>query len=101
MKLLDGREVAAFIKERHARQVRALGFQPRLTIIGVGFTPAIQSYLRVKKAYGHDIGAAVEVVEAQPATLIDVIRRANADTHTHGIIVQLPLASPELAERSE
>lgn len=96
MKLLNGSELAGFIKERQAHDVRALRqashVAPKLAIIQCKDDPVIDTYIRLKKAYGADI--LVDVVEhkiAQTAAA-SLIEELNHDASVHGIIVQLPLA---------
>lgn len=107
MKVLNGAELADYIKERQARQVRALrqawGIAPRLVIIQTVDSPVIDTYVRLKKRYADDILVDVDVhrvTEDEALTLIDSL---NADTAVHGIIVQLPLQdvsrTDELLER--
>ena len=63
-KILDGRELAGFIKERQAHQVKALRSLkkfPKLVIIRDSDNPVITKYVELKKHYGEDIG--VEVVD--------------------------------------
>ena len=96
MKILDGQELAGYIKERQAKQVRALRQAhhvfPRLAIVQTIDDPVIDSYVRLKRLYGDDILVEVEVYRVDQADVADVIARLNHDASTHGIIVQLPLA---------
>jgi methylenetetrahydrofolate dehydrogenase (NADP+) / methenyltetrahydrofolate cyclohydrolase len=96
MKLLNGRELADYIKERQARQVRALRQAhhvfPKLAIVQSVDNPVIDSYVALKKAYGADILIDVEVYKVDQIDLIGVVNRLNSDDSTHGIIIQLPLA---------
>jgi methylenetetrahydrofolate dehydrogenase (NADP+)/methenyltetrahydrofolate cyclohydrolase len=86
IKLLNGADLAGFIKERHARQVRGLASNkifPKLAIVQVKVDPAIDVYVSLKQKYGADIGVGVDV----PALL----KKLNNDKSVNGIIVQLPL----------
>lgn len=95
MKILDGRELAGFIKERQAAEVRSLRgakVVPKLVIIRDSDNPVIVKYVGLKRAYGEDIG--VEVEDRLVTGLEDLkaaVRSANEDKSVHGIIVQLPL----------
>ena len=60
MKILNGRELASFIKERQARQVANLPKSPKLLIIRDSDNPVITKYVNLKIKYGEDIGIAVE-----------------------------------------
>lgn len=97
-KLLDGRELAGFIKQRHYQQARSMRPKPRLAILHASSDPATDVYIKVKQAYGADIGIEVEVYQA-PATkeaLIPIIKQLNRDKTTTGIILQLPLPDAKL-----
>lgn len=98
MKLLDGRELAGFIKERQAHNVRALrqahSVHPKLAIVVTVEHPAIDIYMRMKQRYGADIQVDVAVHRVEQADARTVIAQLNADATVHGIIVQLPLADP-------
>jgi methylenetetrahydrofolate dehydrogenase (NADP+)/methenyltetrahydrofolate cyclohydrolase len=98
MKLLKGSELAGFIKERQAKQVRALrqaaGVQPRLAIIVTVQHPAIEVYVRMKQRYGNDILIDTDIYRIAQSEVHALITRLNADLAVHGIIVQLPLDDP-------
>ncbi len=98
MKLLNGSELAGFIKERQAHQVRglrqALGVHPKLAIVVTVEHPAIATYVRMKQRYGADILIDVDVHRVEQADVRGLIARLNTDETVHGIIVQLPLADP-------
>lgn len=96
MKILDGRELADYIKERQARQVRALRQAslvfPKLAIIQTIDDPVIDTYVRLKQEYGEDMLIDVEIHKIDQNELIQTIERLNDDSSVHGIIIQLPLA---------
>jgi methylenetetrahydrofolate dehydrogenase (NADP+)/methenyltetrahydrofolate cyclohydrolase len=102
MKLLNGRELADFIKERQAQQVRGLRqawhTQPKLAIVVTIDHPAIGVYVRKKERYGDDLGIEVEVHRIAQADAPKTIEALNSDDTVHGIIVQLPLEDPEQTE---
>ena len=92
MKILNGKELAGFIKERQAHQVRSLKKKPKLLIIRDSDNPVITKYVDLKKQYGEDIGVIVEDFHAQNTDeIIDKIKQANTDSSVSGIIIQLPL----------
>lgn len=94
MKLLDGKELAGFIKQRHAGQARSLRhfkIVPKLAIVQVRDDPVINTYVRLKKQYGADIGVEVEVHTPKQADVPTLLKKLNHDEAVHGIIVQLPL----------
>ena len=98
MKLLNGAEVAGFVKERQAKAVRGLiqnqKTQPRLAIIRTNPDPVVDTYMRLKIAYGEDIGAAVDVHTVDQEEALSLIGKLNKDSSVHGIIVQIPLPRP-------
>jgi methylenetetrahydrofolate dehydrogenase (NADP+)/methenyltetrahydrofolate cyclohydrolase len=91
--LLDGREIAGFIKQRHFEQVKRMRVKPTLAIVQAGDDPASNTYIRVKRRYGEDIGVRVEHHRVAPdlESLLQQIDLLNNDPNVHGIIVQLPL----------
>ncbi len=99
MKILNGSELASYIKERQAREVRALRqarhVQPKLAIISSGDHHANQVYMRMKQKYGADILIDVDIYNVPHAELPALIKRLNDDATMHGIIVQLPIENPE------
>ncbi len=95
MKLLNGSELAGFIKERQAkdvRRLRAAKISPKLAIVQVKDDPVINTYVRLKKQYGADIGIEVEQHTPKQADVTKLLKKLNADKTVHGIIVQLPLS---------
>ena len=99
MKELNGRELAGFIKERQAHQVRALSTKPTLLIIRDSNNPVITKYVNLKKQYGEDIGVNVIDFRAKSTDEIkEKILAANKDKSIHGIIVQLPILDKEKTE---
>lgn len=102
MKLLNGKELAEYIKERQARQVRALRqawhVQPKLAIVLTIDHPTINVYVRMKKKYGADILIDTDIYPVKQDEAPALIAQLNADPDVHGIIVQLPLERPEETE---
>jgi methylenetetrahydrofolate dehydrogenase (NADP+)/methenyltetrahydrofolate cyclohydrolase len=98
MKILNGRELAEFIKERQAHEVRGLrqgaGVAPKLAIVVTIDHPAISVYVRMKQRYGADILIDVDVHRVNQAEVPKLLEALNKDDSVHGIIVQLPLEDP-------
>lgn len=98
MRILDGQQLAGFIKERQAAQVRALRqahkIFPKLAIIRTSEDPRIGAYVSLKKAYGADILIDVEEHFVPQADALSLVQKLNADDSVTGIIIQLPLADP-------
>ncbi|MDT4839623.1 Bifunctional protein FolD protein [compost metagenome] len=99
MKILNGAELADFIKERQARQVRALRqashVYPKLAIVQTSDDPVIDSYVSLKRRYAADVLIDVECHKIAQAELLATIDTLNDDETVHGIIVQLPLENPD------
>jgi len=98
-KLLNGSELVGYIKERQARQVRALRQAhrvfPKLAIVkSTTASEVIDVYVRMKQRYGDDILIETVVETLDEADMPAAIARLNADESIHGIIIQLPLADP-------
>ena len=101
-KILSGSELAYYIKERQAKDVRSLiqaGVVPKLAIIQVRDDPVINTYVRLKKKYGSDIGVEVEVHHPDQADLPAIVEQLNKDNSVNGIIIQLPLTNPEETDK--
>ncbi len=122
-KELNGKELAGFIKERQAREIRSLSRKPRLLIIRDSDNPVIEKYVKLKMKYGEDIGVEVEDFNANSSLRTsgarqredkravpvatgdgDAVRReairnkilqSNSDPEVSGIIIQLPLLDKE------
>ncbi len=96
MKLLSGSELAGYIKERQAKQVRGLRqahqIFPKLAIVQCKDDPVINLYVRLKQQYGADILIDVDVHMVEQSEISDLLKQLNEDEAVHGIIVQLPLA---------
>lgn len=95
-KILSGRELAGFIKERQSREVEAMAKKPVLLIVRDSDNPVITKYVNLKIKYGEDIDIKVIDKKAENSTEIEkFIKDANNDKNIHGIILQLPLVDKE------
>jgi methylenetetrahydrofolate dehydrogenase (NADP+) / methenyltetrahydrofolate cyclohydrolase len=103
MKLLNGAELAGFIKERQAKAVRNLvqehKIYPKLAIIRTNPDPVVDRYMELKQTYGADIGVDVDVHTIDQAEALTTIKKLNSDKAVHGIIVQIPL--PDRSQTDE
>jgi methylenetetrahydrofolate dehydrogenase (NADP+)/methenyltetrahydrofolate cyclohydrolase len=103
MKLLNGSELAGFIKERQARQVRGLrqahNVEPKLAIVQTKDDPVINTYVKLKKKYGTDILVDVDIHFVKQTEVPALLEKLNADDSIHGIIVQLPLTDPSETDK--
>jgi methylenetetrahydrofolate dehydrogenase (NADP+)/methenyltetrahydrofolate cyclohydrolase len=102
MKSLNGSELAEFIKERQAHQVRGLrqahGIFPKLAIVVTVENPVIETYMRLKQQYGDDILVDVDIHRVKQANIQTILNKLSKDASVHGIIVQLPLQDPAQTE---
>jgi methylenetetrahydrofolate dehydrogenase (NADP+) / methenyltetrahydrofolate cyclohydrolase len=94
-RIIDGRAVAAAVRERVAREVAELEVRPGLATVLVGDDPASAIYVRMKREDSEQVGLASfhhepdsDVSEDE---LADLIRSLNADRRVHGVLLQLPL----------
>jgi methylenetetrahydrofolate dehydrogenase (NADP+)/methenyltetrahydrofolate cyclohydrolase len=94
-RVLEGKVVAAAVKEEVRSAVVGLDYVPGLATVLVGDDPASHSYVRGKrrdaeevgiKSFHHEVPAGVSQDE-----LLDLIRSLNDDDEVDGILVQLPL----------
>ena len=96
MRELNGQELAGFIKERQAKQVRALRqawrIKPCLAIVTDTDNPTIETYMRLKQRYGADILIDVEIHRASPGQAGAVVEILNTREDVQGIIIQLPVS---------
>ncbi len=99
--VIDGRSVAAGVRERVRREVAALradrGVEPGLATVLVGEDPASELYVRRKReacaeagirSFHHPLTAQTSASEL--AALLDAL---NEDPAVHGVLLQLPLPS--------
>ncbi len=96
--IIDGKAVAAAVRERVAREVEELrerGVTPGLATVLVGDDPASAVYVRMKREDCAEVG--IESFHHEPGgdvsqeDLAELIRTLEADERVHGILLQLPL----------
>lgn len=99
MKLLNGSELAEYIKQRQSHDVRNLrqahNIIPKLVIIRTNPDPVVDSYMKLKTGYGADISVDVDVLTIKQPEALSKIDKLNKDASVHGIIVQIPLPDPK------
>lgn len=102
MRELNGSELAGFIKERQAKQVRALRqawyINPRLAIVTDVENPVIETYMRLKQRYGADILIDVEIYRVPAGGALEVIQELNNRDNVQGVILQLPISNSDQTE---
>jgi len=94
-KIIDGRAIAARVREEVGARVAGLSFRPGLAVVLVGENPASAVYVRNKNHAAINAGLATQSIRLPAATsqaeLLAVVTRLNADPEVDGILVQLPL----------
>ncbi|MCK5385247.1 MAG: bifunctional methylenetetrahydrofolate dehydrogenase/methenyltetrahydrofolate cyclohydrolase, partial [Alphaproteobacteria bacterium] len=93
--IIDGKAMAAKLREQIARDVSELPYQPGLAVILVGEDPASKIYVRNKMEACEKAG--IRSIESRlPADVTDediseIIEPLNFDPDVDGILIQLPL----------
>ena len=93
--IIDGKAVAARVRERVRSEVEAMNRKPGLATILVGDDPASAVYVRMKREDSAEVG--IESFHHEPGgdvsadALAALIRSLNADESVNGILLQLPL----------
>lgn len=99
-KLIDGKAVAANVEQElvaRLARLRVHSIYPKLVAILVGENPASIAYVRNKQKAAERLGILSELIHLPASTsqpeLMREVGRCNADSFTHGILVQFPLPS--------
>ncbi len=98
-RLIDGKALALQVRERliseSATVFAKTGIKPGLATILVGNDPASHLYVKSKQKACDAAGIYIDdhklPASTTQATLLSLIAAKNADSHIHGILVQLPL----------
>ena len=97
-KIIDGKEVAASVRERIKKEVEVLekdGKKTGLAVIIVGNNPASRVYVNNKKKGCAEVGMeSFEYALPEETTtdeLLELVEKLNNDTAVDGILCQLPL----------
>lgn len=106
MTLIDGKAIA---QKTHAAsqaavaELKARGVTPGLAVVLIGDDPASRAYVRSKDKMCHELGMhSVKhelPADTTQASVIDLVRKLNADPAIHGILVQSP-PPPHIDERA-
>ncbi|HBV96846.1 MAG: methenyltetrahydrofolate cyclohydrolase [Peptococcaceae bacterium BICA1-7] len=96
--LLDGKKVAASIREEIKAEVAALrerGLVPKLSVILAGDDPASVVYARSKEKSCNNVGIDFELFTlpgtAKEEEVLALVDKLNKDDSVHGIMIELPL----------
>jgi methylenetetrahydrofolate dehydrogenase (NADP+)/methenyltetrahydrofolate cyclohydrolase len=102
-RIIDGKAVAATLRQTIAARTAGLGFRPGLRVVRVGEDPASGVYVRNKdkaaKEVGFDSATIAMPASTTEAELLAEVARLNADPAVDGILVQLPLPPQIRADR--
>jgi methylenetetrahydrofolate dehydrogenase (NADP+)/methenyltetrahydrofolate cyclohydrolase len=94
---MDGKALAARIREEVAREVAAFGSPIGLATVLVGDDPASEVYIRLKHKASLEVGIEARDLRLPATTsepeLLALVAELNADDAVDGILVQLPLPS--------
>ena len=97
--LIDGKEIAkkvrVEVKQRAEAFERKYGRKAGLEVVLVGDDPASQVYVRNKERASVEVGmrgvAHRLPADSSQASVVELVRRLNADPNVDGILVQIPL----------
>lgn len=93
--IIDGKQIAADIREKLKQKIARLSVAPQLAIVLVGNDEPSLIYVRNKQKAAAQIGLQSQLYHMDEDTseeeLLNVIAKLNADKQINGIIVQLPL----------
>lgn len=95
MKLIDGKSLAAGIREGIKQEIAKLNLHPKLAVILVGDDPASHIYVGLKEKAAQDVGIETDI-RRLPANVSDEMLRHlvegwNGDETVDAILIQLPL----------
>jgi len=94
-KLLDGRSLAASLKEKIKAEIQGLKIKPKLVSVQMGENPASEVYLKSQRKNAENLGIEYHLEKldekATEDQLIKVIDSLNNDKSVNGIIIQMPL----------
>ena len=99
MILIDGKKIAAELREELRKEVEGLQTKynkvPGLTVILIGDMAPSQIYVRNKEKSANEVGLKSEVIRypetVEEKLILDKIEELNKDESISGILVQLPL----------
>lgn len=94
-KIIDGKKIAAELREKIKKETQELKIKPGLAVILVGDDPASQIYVKNKHKACEDVGFHSEIHRLDKLAgikdILDLVDNLNQDKKIHGMLVQLPL----------
>ena len=95
MQLIDGKALAALIRQEVAEEVKKLPSQPGLGVILIGEDAASSVYVNLKDKAANEAGIKTDIrrlpASATDEELVEIIRQWNESESVNAILVQLPL----------
>lgn len=93
--IIDGKILAAKIKEEIREYVKGLKIKPGLAVIQVGDDPASKVYVGGKEKDAQEVGFLSEIhrlaADTTQETVLALVKKLNERKEINGILVQLPL----------
>jgi methylenetetrahydrofolate dehydrogenase (NADP+)/methenyltetrahydrofolate cyclohydrolase len=97
-KIIDGKQIAVEMQaelKAEVAQLKKQGIVPGLAVVLVGDDPASKSYVTAKEKSCQEMGIYSDdnrlPADTSQKNLIALVKKLNADSKIHGILVQLPL----------
>jgi methylenetetrahydrofolate dehydrogenase (NADP+)/methenyltetrahydrofolate cyclohydrolase len=95
MQIIDGKALAANIRDQVKQEIEASGLHPKLAVLLVGENPASKLYVDLKEKACREVGIETDIRRlpdtASEDELRDIIQNWNADKTVHAILIQIPL----------
>lgn len=94
-RIIDGKAIAAKVREQIAQQIKDKKVTPGLAVILVGENPASIIYANGKQKAAKEVGVEVELHKLSAMTpektVMDLIDALNKRPEIHGVLLQMPL----------
>jgi methylenetetrahydrofolate dehydrogenase (NADP+)/methenyltetrahydrofolate cyclohydrolase len=98
-KIVDGRKIAAELKEEISKKIKKLNSKnnlvPNITTIKIGDNPESNLYLKLRNKACSEVGIKTNLVEfdlkISEKEVINTIKKLNNDGAVHGILIQFPV----------
>ncbi|MFA5185618.1 MAG: bifunctional 5,10-methylenetetrahydrofolate dehydrogenase/5,10-methenyltetrahydrofolate cyclohydrolase [Patescibacteria group bacterium] len=95
MNIIDGKALAASIRQGLKRDIAESGLHPKLGVLLIGEDQASHLYVRLKEKAAQEVGIETEIRRLPSVVTDDAIEEAirgwNSDDSIDGILIQLPL----------
>ena len=95
--ILDGKKIAAEIRQKVKEEVSLLARKPSLAVILVGNDPASEMYVNMKDKKCKEVGIKSLQYklydDAKESEILNLVDQLNNDPDVNGILIQMPLPS--------